>query len=249
MDYDAPTLAFVGLAFFVSGVVKGATGLGYATSCIPMLALVLGIKTALPLVLAPSVASNFTLLVSTGPVMPTIRRFWPMLLLAPVGVFLGAALLGSVDGATAGAALGAALIAWCAFSFRRMDWRLPPQLERPLAPAVGFSTGLVNGLTGSQVMPLAPFVMALGLAPAMLIQVMNLSFTISSAAMATALTRIGLMTVPAAVVSLAGVALSVGGVRLGSRVRRRLPETTFRRAILVVLTVAGAALIVKGLWS
>ena len=89
MDYDAPTLAFVGLAFFVSGVVKGATGLGYATSCIPMLALVLGIKTALPLVLAPSVASNLTLLVSTGPVMPTIRRFWPMLLACSLAVYTG----------------------------------------------------------------------------------------------------------------------------------------------------------------
>ncbi len=246
MDYDVPTLAFVGLAFFVSGVVKGATGLGYATSCIPMLALVLGIKAALPLVLAPSVASNFTLLVSTGPIMPTIRRFWPMLLLAPVGVFVGAALLGSIDGPTAGAALGVALIVWCAFSLRRMDWRLPPRLEGPLGPAVGLSTGVVNGITGSQVMPLAPFVMALGLAPAMLIQVMNLSFTVSSAAMATALARIGLMTLPAALVSLAGVALSVTGVRLGAKVRRRLPERTFRKAILAVLTVAGVALIVKG---
>lgn len=246
MITDAPTLAFIGLAFLVSGIIKGATGLGYATSCIPMLTLVIGIKAALPLVLAPSVASNVTLLVTTGPIGATVRRFWPMLLAAPIGVFMGATLLGAVNGATAGAALGLALIAWCLFAFRRPDWRLAHHWESPLAPLVGLSTGVVNGLTGSQVMPLAPFVMALGLTPAMLIQVMNLSFTLSSAAMATALTRIGLMTTHAALISLAGVVLSVAGVRFGSGVRHRLPEATFRRAILLVLMAAGIALLVKG---
>lgn len=246
MTYDVPTLIFVGLAFFLSGVVKGATGLGYATTCIPMLALPLGIKTALPLVLAPSVASNFVLLATSGPILPTVRRFWPMLVAAPIGVFLGAMLLGAVDGGTAGAALGLALIAWCAFSFRRLDWRLPAGLERPLAPLVGLTTGIVNGLTGSQVIPIAPFMMALPLAPAMIVQAMNLSFTLSSFAMATALARIGLLTVAAGLLSLAGVALAVLGVRLGTSIRHRLPERTFRRAVLAILAVAGVALIVRG---
>ncbi len=212
-----------------------------------MLALVLGLKTSLPLVLAPSLASNAAVMLGAGPLGPAVRRFWPMLATAPLGVALGAAMLGSVDGATAGAALGIALIGWCGFSLARPDRRLPPGWEAPLRPGAGLLTGVVNGLTGSQVLPVAPFVMSLEMPRKMMIQTLNLSFTLSSLAMGAALARLGILTWAAAWTSLAGVALAVGGVKVGEALRRRLPERAFRVGVLAVLSAAGAALVLRGL--
>lgn len=247
LSYTAGELAVIVFAMTFAGFVKGATGLGYSTSCLPILALSLGLKSSLPLVLAPSLASNVTVMLGAGPVAPAIRRFWPMLLLAPVGVLCGAALLGRVESDGAGAALGCALVAWCAFAAFTPHWRLRPGLERPAAPAVGLVTGVVNGLTGSQVLPITPFLMSLEMERGVFLHTLNLSFTLSSLAMGAALTRLGLMTAETATISLAGIALSVGGVRAGAALRRRLPEKAFRGGVLIVLSVAGAALVVRGL--
>ncbi|MEM1315153.1 MAG: sulfite exporter TauE/SafE family protein, partial [Pseudomonadota bacterium] len=55
-------LLWIGFALLFAGFVKGATGLGYSTTSLPLLALVIGLKPALPLVLAPSLASNLVVL-------------------------------------------------------------------------------------------------------------------------------------------------------------------------------------------
>ncbi|MEC9431354.1 MAG: sulfite exporter TauE/SafE family protein [Pseudomonadota bacterium] len=245
--YAPEELAVIAFAMLFAGFVKGATGLGYSTTCLPIMALALGLKASLPLALAPSLASNVAVMLGAGPVGPAARRFWPMLCLAPVGVVCGAALLGRVEGDTAGAALGCALIAWIAFAAAKPDWRLDPRLERPAAPAVGLVTGTINGLTGSQVLPITPFLMSLDMPRGTFLHTLNLSFTLSSLTMAAALTGLGLMTRDAALVSLCGVALSISGVRAGGALRRRLPERAFRNGVLAVLGLAGAALIVRGL--
>ena len=247
LSYTGGELAVIVFAMLFAGFVKGATGLGYSTSCLPILALSLGLKASLPLVLAPSLASNVTVMLGAGPMAPAIRRFWPMLVVAPVGVLAGAALLGRVDGDMAGAALGCALVAWCAFAYATPHWRLRPELERPLAPGVGLVTGVINGLTGSQVLPITPFLMSLEMPRGTFLHTLNLSFTLSTLAMGAALTRLGIMTVETATISLCGIVLSVAGVRSGAALRRRLPEKTFRAGVLVVLSLAGAALIVRGL--
>ncbi len=245
--FSGPELLWIAAAMLAAGFVKGATGLGYSTTCLPLLALALGLKTSLPLALAPSLASNAAVMLGAGPLAPAVRRFWPMLLAAPAGVVLGAALLGSVEGDTAGAALGLALIGWCGFSLARPDWRLRAGWERPLRPAVGLATGVVNGLTGSQVLPVAPFLMSLEMPRGVMIQTLNLSFTLSSLTMAAALARLGILTWGAAGVSAAGVALAIGGVKAGEALRRRLPERAFRVGVLAVLAAAGAALAVRGM--
>ncbi|MGM0586317.1 MAG: TSUP family transporter [Pseudomonadota bacterium] len=209
-------LAWIAAAMLAAGFVKGVTGLGFSTACLPLLALVLGLKASLPLVLAP------------------------------VGVGLGVAMLGRVEGDLAGAALGAALVAWCAFALARPDWRLGARWARPLAPGVGLATGVVNGLTGSQVLPVTPYLLSLGLERGLFLMTLNLSFTLSSLAMAAGLAGIGLLTAGAGAVSVAGIAAGVGGVALGARWRRRLPERGFRLAVLAALAAAGLALILRG---
>ncbi|MEM1314371.1 MAG: sulfite exporter TauE/SafE family protein, partial [Pseudomonadota bacterium] len=227
--------------------VKGATGLGYSTTSLPLLALVIGLKPALPLVLAPSLASNLVVLAGVRPLGPAARRFAPLLAAAPIGVAGGLALLGAVDGATAGGALGAALLAWIAFAVARPDWRAPARWERPLAAPTGLATGLVNGLTGSQVLPVTPYLMSLDLPRPIFIATLNLSFTVSTLVMGTGLAWLGLLTPASAAISVAGVALSIAGVKAGEALRRRLPEAAFRNAVLGVLGLSAMALVARAL--
>ena len=102
--------------------------------------------------------------------------------------------------------------------------------------------GAVNGLTGSQVMPLLPYLLALQLDPNRFVQAINCVFTFSSLAMAVGLSEAGLLTGPAALVSVLGLLPVWAGVKLGEAVRRCLPAETFRKAVLLLLILLGAAL-------
>ena len=64
---------------------------------------------------------------------------------------IGLWLLDTLAPQLAAAILGIVLFAYCVFALARPDLRLPEPLEKPLAPVVGVSTGVLNGLTGSQV--------------------------------------------------------------------------------------------------
>jgi putative spermidine/putrescine transport system permease protein len=68
-------IVVVGLGFLAAGGVKGATGLGYSTSALPVLTLAVRPHTAMPLVLFPALASNLTVMIGAGHFRSTLRRF------------------------------------------------------------------------------------------------------------------------------------------------------------------------------
>lgn len=239
------TLAVIYAAFFFAAFVKGTTGLGFSTACLPILTLAIGLKATLPLLIIPSLASNLIVMRDAGHFGATVRRFWPLFLAAVPGLILGLVLLGRFEQVQAAAALGLVLIAYGTFALANPQFVLPSRLAGPLAIPTGFLTGTVNGLTGSQVMPVLPYLLALKLQPNHFVQAINCCFTLSSLVMAIGLSQLGLMTLETGLVSGAGIQVVFLGVALGNRVRRHLSPEQFRRAVLALLILAGGVLLVR----
>lgn len=240
-------LATIGAAYFVAALVKGVTGLGYSSTCLPILTLAFGLKDALPLVLIPSVASNIVVMSATSGFRAAASRFWPLLLSAAASVFAGLWVLTQVESRSAAAALGVVLMIYVGFALANARFRLDETRSRKLEPVIGAATGFVNGLTGSQVMPLIPYLLSLDLDRPRFLQASNQSFTLSSASMFIGLGAVGLMTPPVVVVSACGLVLVALGVRLGRRISRRLSPDGFRKAVLIVLAALGLGLVLRAL--
>lgn len=239
------TIVIIACAYFVAAFVKGATGLGFSTSALPILALGLGLKAGMPLVIIPSLVSNSIIMAQAGHFRETVNRFWPMFVATIPGLLIGLAVLGMVDSMLAGAVLGLVLMNYGAITLFRHGKPLSDKVARYLAPVSGFATGFVNGITGSQVMPVLPFLLSLRLDPKRFIQAINISFSLSSIVMAFGLTRMGLMTLETVWISLAGLVPVYAGTKLGSAVRNRMDAETFRKVVLVMLIIFGAILIGK----
>lgn len=238
-------LVVIAAAYFIAALVKGVTGLGYSSTCLPILTLAFGLQEALPLVLIPSVGSNLAVLAKTGGFHASLRRFWPMLLCAAVSVFAGLWALTRIGSANAAAVLGVVLIVYVGFALANTRFRLAESRTRRFEPAIGAATGFVNGLTGSQVMPLVPYLLSLDMARERFLQASNQSFTLSSGAMFVGLGMAGAMTPQAAAVSACGLLPVALGVRIGERIGRRLAPQAFRTAVLVVLGALGLGLILR----
>ena len=230
--------------YLFAATAKGVTGLGFSTTCLPILALLIGLKEALPLVIIPSIYSNIIVMRQAGRFGETLGRFWPMLLSLLPGLALGLWTLAYIDGRLAGAILGVMMLVWCGFTFTKPELSIAAHWERPLAPFSGFITGMINGVTGSQVMPMVPFLMMLRMERNLFIQAANCSFTLSSLIMVLGLVKLGLFTWEDVVISAIGVLFVTFGVSMGAAIRHRLSETLFRNSILIILSLMGLGLIV-----
>ena len=247
MDFDYTTAQVLAIlaTYIFAATAKGVTGLGFSTTCLPFLVMAVGLKEALPLVIIPSICTNLVVMKKAGRFGETLQRFWPMLLATIPGLLIGLWALNLVDGRIAGGVLGLILLLWCVFSYAKPDLQVKAQWEKRLAPISGFITGIVNGITGSQVMPSMPFLMALHLDRNLFIQAINCSFTLSSIIMIFGLSRLGLFSADGVILSMAGTCFAFFGLSFGERIRQKLSADTFRLALLVMLALMGISLLFR----
>jgi uncharacterized protein len=240
MDWASMGLAGAGL--LLAGLLKGFTGLGFSTCALPFLVLAVGLKTAVALVLVPAIASNFMLLWRIGHVPETVSRFWPMYVALIPGVANGISLLAWVDGATAARGLGLITMLYATISLWRPNLQLSASLEGPMLLPVGLINGLLTGLTGSQIMPLLPYMMGLRLDPDRFVQAVNVAVTFTAGLMLIGLAVAGLLPKQLAMISLLGIVPASIGTYIGNHARTFVPTARFRLLVLYTLLFLGALL-------
>jgi uncharacterized protein len=235
-----PTLLAIALAgLLAAGIVKGTTGLGFASCALPFLVPALGLQAAMTVVLAPTIATNVGVALGAGQLAATSRRFAGFYAATLPGIAVGVWLLSWCDQEWAGRLLGVCILVYAGLALSQPAATLSPSAARLLQGPAGFANGLLTGLTGSQVVPLLPYMMALGLAPDRLVQAINLSVLISSLALGVILALGGALDPSWLAVSMAAVVPALLGVSLGVRVRPRISAVRFRTLVLVLLLVMG----------
>jgi uncharacterized protein len=243
MDVSLVVVAVCGL--FFAGVIKGATGIGYSSCALPFLVASVGLKDAIVLVVAPAIASNIAILVTNGWVGRSLKMFWPFYLATLPGIFCGVLLLTAADKRIPTQILGVIICAYAVLALFRPSLALAPETARRLRAPAGFLNGLLTGFTGSQVMPLMPYMLALHLEPAFLVQAVNVAVVIASAFLGVGLWMTGEMSAPDLSLSVLAVAPALLGVRLGNWARRHIPAAQFKSIVLAVLLTIGMSLTLR----
>ncbi len=241
------TALAVFFSFFFAAFLKGITGIGFSTISLAITATFLDPKITIPLVIVPSVSSNLLVMVQAGDFKHVLNRFWPIYVSTFPGLLLGVYLLNSINSTTSRILLGIILLIYALWALRSKNIVIPERFRIWLTVPVGFTTGVVNGITGSQIMPILPFLLALDLNKNTIVQAINLSFTLSSIIMLFLLSKIGLLQSSLLGIALVGIIPVAIGINLGSRLRTKLPDEKFRRLILLFLLVIGLSLILRSL--
>ncbi len=118
--------------------------------------------------------------------------------------------------------------------------RPPGRAEPWLTPLVGFTTGIVNGMTGSYILPSTSYLQSLGLGRDEFIQAMGIFFLAASSSLGIALAGHSVMTLGQTAISAAALAPTLVGYYVGQAGRRRLPEQQFRKVFFIGLLLLGA---------
>ena len=243
MVSDPSMLATIIGTFLLAGAVKGVMGLGLPTVSLALLTVAIDLPHAMALLLVPSFVSNLWQALVGGRAREILLRIWPFLLMATVTVWLGATALTRVDLHLLSALLGALLVIYSLVSLGGVRFSLSPRQEIWLGPVIGSANGILNGMTGSFVVPGVLFLQAIGLSRDALIQAMGMLFTASTLALAFALQGNDLLTIELGKWSTVALLPATIGMVLGQRIRQRLSEQLFRRIFFISLLVLGAYII------
>ena len=242
---DALSLLLAVSALFIAGVVKGVTGLGYASCALPLLVVAVGLPSAMAIIVVPAVVTNLGLAMSAGHLHETVVKFkWLYLAMIP-GILIGGQLLLVTSANMAVQVLGSIIVVYAVLALARPQFSLPSVWRAPLMVPTGFMNGIMTGLTGAQVMPLFPYIMALDLEPQRMVQAINLAVIIGTSMMAAALAHSGVLTLELAVVSCLAAVPALIGVACGNATRRLLPIAAFRRISLLTLLLLGVLMLAR----
>ncbi|MBN9410553.1 MAG: sulfite exporter TauE/SafE family protein [Burkholderiales bacterium] len=242
------TLLILSIATFaLAGVVKGVVGLGLPTVAMAVLALAMTPADAAALLVVPSLVTNFWQMRPWPAMWPLLRRLLPMQAGVVAGTLFGAWLLGAPAGAWARAALGVALLGYAAWSLLGSVRPVAPRTERWLGPLTGAITGIVTAATGVFAVPAVPYLQALGLPRAALMQAMGLSFSVSTAALALGLQANGRFPTAALGLSLVMLAPALLGMLAGQWLGQRLSPAVFRRCFLLSMAALGLYMVLREL--
>ena len=241
------SMTIVALAFLLAGFVKGVIGLGLPTVSLAVLTAALGLKAAMAILLVPSFVTNVWQGLVGGHLRALLKRLWVLLLALCVATWLGVGVLARSNADVLAGLLGLVLAAYAVSGLVRVDPPSPGPREAWLGPLVGVTSGLLNGMTGSFVVPGVMYLQSLRLSRDALIQAMGVLFTTSTIALALALRGQGFLSSELAILSAAGVLPAVVGMTLGQLVRRRLSEAAFRSVFFAGLLVFGAYIAVRSL--
>ncbi len=242
MELYAQTLLVL-IAFFVAGSVKGVIGLGLPTVSLAILVTVSGLKDAIVLMIIPALATNLYQAWAGPDLLGLLKRLWPMMAMAGLGIFPAIGVLAVGDAAWLTMLLGVVLICYSSYSLMRPQLPPPGKNELWMTPVFGFFSGILSGLTGSFVVPGILYLQALGLKRDHFVQAMGICFSLLAIEMGLALAYHGLFRVDMGLTSIIAIIPAFVGMYLGSRIRKRLPEDLFRKVFFMALLALGFYLI------
>ena len=243
--WSVETVAVVALTFLGAGFVKGVVGLGLPTISLAALTAALGLQPAMALVLAPTFATNILQATSGGHGSAVVRRLWPYLAAAAVGIWLGVQIFVISDTALLSKLLGVMIVVYSLLSLVRFRPSVPPALEAWIAPPLGVINGVLAGLTGAFFVPSVFYFQALGMTRDELVQAMGTMFLFSTVCLGLALGAHAIITVDIGLLSAAAVIPAMVGMVIGRRLRDRLSEEMFRKLLFAALLLLGGYILIR----
>lgn len=243
-------LAWVACVVLVAGLLQGALGFGFPFVATPLIALASDMRTAIVLVLLPTLATICVALFTSGPLRATLARFWMMPLYMILGAAAGTWFFVSAPDAPYTLVLSLLTLIYLSLDFvGRTEWAVVKRNERAFAPLSGLTAGIFEGTANIAAPPLIILYLSLNLTPAMLVQGLNICFLVGKTTQFTVLTFHGGVGPSEWLATLPFAAIGVAGSFTGVHIRNRIDAVTFRIWVKRALFVIALALLGQYAWS
>ncbi len=232
-------------AFLLGGVVKGTLGIGLPMVAVPLLSLFIPAVQAMVLMMMPVLLSNLWQAWDSGDARGNLRRFAPMLVCLALTTLLTVPLTLSMSPRALNAAVaGVVLIAVLLLS---LQLKLPVSAHNEgwWSAGVGALSGVVGGVSSLTGPLVISYLVALKLPRETFVGAISIIYLFGGVPLYAAFAWHGRVNLTELLLSTLALLPMALGLALGRRIRHRISEAGFRRALLGFLCLVAVVLIVK----
>ncbi|MDC1260558.1 sulfite exporter TauE/SafE family protein [Pseudomonadota bacterium] len=245
--YNDPIIIFIIiLAVLGGGLVKGTLGFGMPMVALPIIAFVLPATTAMMLLCAPILLTNFLQIKFKEGV--SSYRFLPMFVSLIIGLIIGARLILEININTITQIIALSIIfAALVNCFGIKIENINKSWEKSITIIIGFGSGILGGLSTFYGPPMLAYLVAANLPKEKFIRTVSTMYFIGSFPLYGSLIYYGFATKQDLIVSAALIIPAFIAQQLGTKIRDKINQKHFRICVLTTLIVLGFSLLIKTL--
>lgn len=233
------------LMLATGGVVKGALGVGLPLVSVPMLSLLVPAPQAMGLLVVPVLLSNIIQAWQGGRLVYALRRFTPLMLAQLAATLLAVFWSQQLSLRALNVVIAVTVISAVLIMVFQPRGEVPARHQWWAGPAVGALAGVLGGLSSLPGPMLITYLMALRLKREEFVGSISIIYFFGAVPMYVAMLwwdRFGWSEVGWSCLAMVPVYL---GMTLGTRLRGRMSEDLFRRALFAFLVMLSIVLIFK----
>jgi len=239
-------IAFVALACLLAGFGHGALGFGFPIVATPLVALAIDIKSAIALLAPITLVLTVISALRGAALFSIVREFWFLPLATALGAWLGTRILLATPPEPFLFILAGVILLY--LNLDRVGRGRSERVQRlrmPFGAAFGFAAGVCEAVANVAGPLLLIYFMLLGLAPAQVVQTLNLCFSLGKGAQTATWAMSGEISPRGWLVIGALAVPSVAALFAGMRLRERIDAPTYRRWLRGALWVMAGLLLVQ----
>jgi len=232
----------------VAGFVKGAIGFAMPLVMISGLSMFLDPLVAVAGIILPIVMSNILQVMrfSWSEAAAAVREFWRYIVIVCLTIVVVAQFVTQIPTQILYLVLGIPVVVLSLVQLIGVRFRIAPAWRRPSEWGVGFLSGAIGGLTGTWGPPTVLYLIALETPKAKQLLVQGVVYGLGSVSLLAGHLQSGVLNAVTLPWSAALLVPAFLGMRVGFWMSDRMDPDAFRRATLVVLVIAGANLVRRG---
>jgi uncharacterized membrane protein YfcA len=239
------------LVTFAAGFVKGAVGFAMPLVMISGLGLFLDPTLAIAGIILPIVISNFLQVSRFGMAEAklAIAEYWRYILIVCAMILVVAQFVTDIPTQVMYLVLGVPVVILSLIQLTGIRFHVPQNRRRLADWSVGALAGGLGGLTGTWGPPTVLYLIALETPKARQLLVQGVVYGLGSISLLAAHLHSGVLNAVTAPFSAALLIPAFFGMQVGFRLSDRLNPEVFRKSTLLVLVLAGANLVRRGIFE
>lgn len=247
MLFTLPIVFACVVIFAVGGLFKGIVSLGLPLILLPLLLLVVDIRTAVALMMVPLIVSNLVQAIEGEGFAAIVKRFWAPLILIAAGTIVGTILFAVLDRHVLQLTIGILAILFATASLVQPGLSVPAHGEGWLGPLVGLASGVIGGMSTFFGPILTIYLVGLHLPRDTFVKTVALFYFVASMALLIGGASQGTTDTMLIAASALAMIPTYAGMVIGRSVRQHINPDQFRNLVLAVVWVSGANMIRLGL--
>lgn len=246
MEFSLIELIIIVVAIGIGGMVHGTLGIGFPLVATPVIALVTDVRTAIIILLIPTMAVNITSIISGGEFTGVLKRFWYILVFIGIGSYIGTSLLVLIDPNPFRLLLALVIIFYIyTRNTSSISWGFVRTYPNLTGAGIGTAAGFLAGTVNITMPPLIIYFSELRLTTIQLIQILNVCFFIGKLTQTATFIGRDALDLHTVVVSIPFAVIAIVILKLGISVRNRIDAATYTKWLLTALKIIAVVLVVQ----